>query len=138
MHYHVIYHKVLAVSATAGAAEEGTLKRGASDSLRQDVYDALLKRLLEGRFAPGEFLNRLGGTGRRGRARWVPDQALRSDLRVFLLLAAPSEGALPAATITQDPCAADSCFQVSIGADTWELSFSGQDGVYDLLSVVQQ
>ncbi|NQY91631.1 MAG: hypothetical protein HRT46_08225 [Deltaproteobacteria bacterium] len=88
--------------------------------------------------APFEFLNRLGVTERRGRARWVPDQALRSDLRVFLLLAAPSEGALPAATITQDPCAADSCFQVSIGADTWELSFSGQDGVYDLLSVVQQ
>jgi len=34
------------------------LKRKPTDSLRQDVYDALLKRLLEGHFAPGEFLNR--------------------------------------------------------------------------------
>ena len=46
--------------------------------------------------APFEYENRVGGTERRGRARWVPDQAVRSDLRVFLLLSATSELGLPA------------------------------------------
>ncbi|MEO2170060.1 MAG: hypothetical protein ABGY42_18475, partial [bacterium] len=87
---------------------------------------------------PLEFVNRLNVTERRGRARWVPDQAVRSDLRAFLLLAAPTEGALPAAAITNSPCSADTCFQVSIGVSTWELAFSGQDGVYELQSVNPQ
>ena len=73
----------------------------------------------------------------RGRARWVPDQAVRSDLRVFLLLSATSELGLPAAAISEVACADDVCFRADIGAGHVELGFTGQDGSYSLVRVTE-
>jgi hypothetical protein len=87
--------------------------------------------------APFEYENRVGGTERRGRARWVPDQAVRSDLRVFLLLAAPSQGDLPVAAISEVACGPDTCFRVDVGAGFVELVFAGPDGNYQLVTITE-
>jgi hypothetical protein len=87
--------------------------------------------------APFEYENRLGRIERRGRARWVPDQVVSSDLRVFLLLAAPSEGALPTAAISEVACAPETCFRVDVGAGFVELAFTGQAGAYELVTITE-
>ena len=84
---------------------------------------------------PVTFVNRLGNTELRGKARFVPDFPLRRDLRIFALLSSTSQSSLPAADISQGACSSGICFDVTIDAQTWELSFSDAAGGYALTAI---
>jgi hypothetical protein len=80
-----------------------------------------------GRFVldpPVEFINRLEDTEQRTRFRYVPDQPLRSDLRLFALLSSPADTSLPTADIQWSDCSGSPCVTVEVESESWTLGFA--------------
>lgn len=83
-----------------------------------------------------EYVNRLNRTERRGRARFVPDAPVTSDVRIFALVSATADTALPPIDIGRVPCAPDTCFQVTLADAAYTLAFSEMDEAFVLESIL--
>jgi hypothetical protein len=70
---------------------------------------------------PVAFSNRLNSPERRARARYVPSAALRSDVRLFVLVSALESEGLPAVSATARSVGDEVVFDVGIGTDNYQV-----------------
>ena len=83
------------------------------------------------------FYDRLDDLNTKVRLAWHPDEPVSRDLRLFALLAAPGEAALPDGGWTWDSdCADDRCATLTVDGETAvRLGFSDDGTRYALVSV---
>ena len=71
------------------------------------------------------------------RLRYEPSAPVSHDARVFALIAAPSAGQIPAATLENVPCSSgeDACFELTLDGALTQIHFAW-DGQRHVLSSV--
>lgn len=82
------------------------------------------------------YPNRIGKTTSRRRARFVPDAAVREDVRVFLLQAAPDREGLTEMTLEKVTCDASVCFDLTRAEGTQRIEFTQTNNQYVLSRVM--
>ena len=86
---------------------------------------------------PVTFTNRLNGLEHRTRYRYVPDDPVDTDIRLFALLSSPVGQALPDASYMWTSCGAGQCVEISLPSGVWTLSFSWLDERWVLTDIVE-
>ena len=114
---------------TASSLEPSSFVLGAPDFMRNNVY---FSRFIEGN---GFYLtNRLGQKEMRRLARFVPDNIVSEDVRVFLLQSSTSE-VFDQASVAVVNCQQALCFKVEVaGSERLILGFDKTNSEYTLSS----
>ena len=85
-----------------------------------------------------EFVNRLEDTEQRGRVRYVPDEAVELDIRLFALLGGSVDQELPELEYTWKTCDDAPCVDVTLAAEVWLFSFTWDEDSWILSDIEKQ
>ena len=82
------------------------------------------------------LINRLNQVDSKSQFKWTPDQPQDSDIRVFALLSATSESALPVGTWQWNTCGNNDCATLSLDSiDYATVHFENDNGQYVLTAI---
>ena len=82
------------------------------------------------------MINRLNQVDTKSQFKWTPDQPQDSDVRIFALLSATSESALPVGVWQWSTCGNQDCATLSLDAtDYATLYFDNANGQYILSAI---
>jgi hypothetical protein len=80
------------------------------------------------------LINRTNNLEQRKIFRFVPNVAVRNDIRVFTLVSGTSEAKLPASSVVKVSCSGKVCFDVIVGAKKRRLTLTPVGGRYEISS----
>ena len=82
-----------------------------------------------------EFVNRLEDTEQRARVRYVPDDAVELDIRLFALLGGPVDQELPELEYTWKTCDDAPCVDVELASEVWSFAFTWDEDSWILSDI---